>query len=123
MAARRSAMTEAQVTNAFLQRYLQDRESGSVRPLADYQALFPGHEALVADCYARCEPRENEACEKIGPFQVIREIGRGGQGVVYLAEDSRLGRRVALKVLSGLRALGPDALGRLLREARIASRL
>ncbi len=61
--------------------------------------------------------------EPIGPYRPIREIGRGGQAVVYLAEDTRLGRPVALKVL---RAFGPASealIRRFRREAAVASKL
>jgi hypothetical protein len=57
----------------------------------------------------------------IGSYKVLDEIGRGGMGVVYLAEDTRLGRMVALKSLPSALALHPDLRQRLRREARAAA--
>ena len=55
--------------------------------------------------------------ERIGPYEVLGELGVGGMGVVLLAWDPRLDRRVALKSLSAQFAGNPDAVGRLLAEA------
>ncbi|MCB1020681.1 MAG: protein kinase, partial [Acidobacteria bacterium] len=61
--------------------------------------------------------------EMVGPYRLIREIGRGGMGVVYLAHDTRLGRRVALKFLSAHLTADERGRERLKAEARAASRL
>src|SRR5262245_57747643 len=95
--------------NAFLKQYLEDQSSGRRRDLADYQADFPGNEAQIAEWYERYEgagPGSTvealfASVERIGPYRVVRELGRGGQGVVYMAEDDRLHRKVAIKVLTG----------------------
>ena len=59
----------------------------------------------------------------MGPYQLVNELGRGGQGAVWLAEDTRLHRRVALKVLSGLGPSADKAVERFRREAEVTSRL
>ncbi len=56
-------------------------------------------------------------------YQIIRKLGQGGMGVVYLALDTRLNRQVAWKVLPAQMAGKPDIQQRLLREARAAAQL
>lgn len=136
-------MTEAQqsaeqpsepnvVLATFLARFVADDEAGAVRPLGDYQAMFPGYEDVIAREYASLlESDDGDATpcsgrvgiEQVGPYRVLRELGRGGQSVVYLAEDPRLQRKVALKVLPATLLASDRARERFRREAELAAKL
>src|SRR5438552_1812391 len=61
--------------------------------------------------------------EPLGDFRILREIGRGGMGVVYEAMQMSLGRRVALKVLPFAAALDAKQLQRFRNEAQAAAQL
>jgi serine/threonine protein kinase len=63
------------------------------------------------------------AQRRLGDFEILREIGRGGMGVVYEAVQVSLGRKVALKVLSTSLGLTPQAVQRFQREAESAAKL
>jgi len=124
---------EAAIVAAFLSRYLADRTAGKEVPVEAYQALFPDFEAVVAREYRQLRGQDPEATpapdpippgpRSFGPYRLVKEIGRGGQGVVYLAEDTRLHRRVALKALTTVGAQSSSMRSRLLREAEAASKL
>ncbi len=60
---------------------------------------------------------------KLGKYEIIRELGRGGFGVVYEAKDTILGRHVAIKILHGQLSVDPDFLERFEQEARLAAQL
>ena len=59
--------------------------------------------------------------DAIGPYAIVREIGRGGMGVVYEGWDERLSRAVAIKTI--LRASDTGMRERFLREARAVSKI
>jgi serine/threonine protein kinase len=61
--------------------------------------------------------------ETIGPYEVLSELGSGGMGTVYLAQDARLGRKIALKLLPPQFTNDKDRLRRFQQEARAASAL
>src|SRR5882672_5818559 len=61
--------------------------------------------------------------QQLGDYQILREVGRGGMGVVYEAQQLSLGRHVAIKVLPSHALLDARQLGRFQREARSAAKL
>ncbi len=92
----------------------------------DNPFLHPVHECqrLLEAVWPRSSPPSSfELPQEFGRFSIVRELGRGGFGVVFLAEDSMLGRRVALKVPRPEVLVTPEFRRRFLREAEAASRL
>jgi serine/threonine protein kinase len=60
---------------------------------------------------------------EIGPYRLLNRLGAGGMGEVWKAEDTRLGRMVAIKFLPEKIAADPEAIARMRREARTAAQL
>ncbi|MFM7283346.1 MAG: protein kinase domain-containing protein [Planctomycetia bacterium] len=113
----------------FVSAYWEAREAGQVHDLAHWLARHPGHEQAIAREYLTLEspepaPPDGVSERQVGPYLIVREIGSGGQGAVYLAQDTRIERTVALKVLSGFfGTIGEERRARLRREAEIIARL
>jgi serine/threonine protein kinase len=131
---------EARLNEALLA-YVEERQDRS-QLLATYPDLrrdledfFAGHdevERLAAPLRAGIELESNpgfhhgglsQAIGQLGDFRLLREIGRGGMGVVYEAEQISLRRRVALKVLPFAAALDPRQMQRFKNEALAAAHL
>src|SRR5262249_22283243 len=68
-------------------------------------------------------PGDRPVLERFGDFRILRELGHGGMGIVYEAEQESLNRHVAIKVLAPGTARSPQILERFLREARAAAQL
>jgi WD40 repeat protein len=130
-----------QLAEEFLARYRRS-ERPSVQEYADQ---YPEHAAQIRDLFPALVALERVAPagdsefvrpgtasaalasaglpEQLGDFRIVREIGRGGMGVVYEAEQQALGRRVALKVLNRNGSQDAKVLARFRRESRAAAQL
>ncbi|MGO9463424.1 MAG: tetratricopeptide repeat protein [Isosphaeraceae bacterium] len=92
-------------------------EERAARLAAPLQSVLQAPQTVSATDAALALPNP------LGDFRLLREVGRGGMGVVYEAEQMSLGRRVALKVLPMAAAVGPRGLQRFQNEARAAAGL
>src|SRR5947199_116769 len=68
-------------------------------------------------------PGRRPPLERLDDFRILRELGRGGMGVVYEAEQESLNRHVAIKVLAPGTGRSPHLVERFLREAKAAAQL
>ncbi len=113
---------------AFLERACDDTDVRSeVASLLDADRddgfLERGASVQPRDLLDAFEDPTLAAGARAGPYVVERLLARGGMGVLYVARDTRLGRRVTLKVLPAAATRDPAARARLRREARTAALL
>jgi predicted Ser/Thr protein kinase len=114
-------------------RFLDDACGGNAALRREVEALIASHDAagsFIEEPVYAAVPELFEttsaaslAGRRLGAYQVLECIGQGGMGVVFLAEDTRLGRRVAMKALAPELTSDPEHRARLRREARAAAAL
>jgi WD40 repeat protein/serine/threonine protein kinase len=124
-----------QVADEFLQRFNRGEQPDIEAYVGRYPEIAPVLRQVLAalqlirvssaDLAAAHEPAPAamQVTGCLGDFRILREVGRGGMGVVYEAEQISLNRRVALKVLPFAAALDPKQLQRFKNEARAAAHL
>jgi serine/threonine protein kinase/WD40 repeat protein len=121
-----------------LEEYLAALEEGRTPDRSDFEARYPELVADLAECLDGLEmmhavtptAREDGTPQAatlvgvpLGDYRILREVGRGGMGVVYEAEQLSLRRRVALKVLPFAATLDPKQRQRFHNEAQAAAHL
>ena len=133
--------TVERLAEEFVERYRR----GERPPLSEYTRRHPEHASEIRELFPalvvmeQIAPGSDESeassslatrgaglprhPERLGDYRILRQVGRGGMGVVYEAQQLSLGRHVAIKVLPSHALLDPRQLGRFQREARSAARL
>ena len=133
-----SPETMDEVADEFLKRYRQGKRPS----ITEYVHAHPGLAAEIRELFPtlivleQLGPRQEEIAGQqngtaasgptplsLGEYRILREVGRGGMGIVYEAEQTPLGRHVALKVLPASAVLNPSILTRFQNEVRAVARL
>jgi WD40 repeat protein/serine/threonine protein kinase len=139
------AGSEGDVVDQLAEEFLVRYRRGERPAVQEYAARYPEQAAQIRDLFPALVALErvapagdsapvrsgaapayhSSAClpEQVGDYRILREVGRGGMGVVYEAEQETLGRRVALKILHLHAGQDPRLLERFRRESRAAAQL
>jgi serine/threonine protein kinase/tetratricopeptide (TPR) repeat protein len=105
----------------FARRYPE--HASEIREMLPALVMMEKAKSPDVDPNDRIQAKAAAPLKQLGDYQILREVGRGGMGVVYEAQQLSLGRHVAIKVLPGHALLDPRQLGRFQREARSAAKL
>src|SRR5438876_3484904 len=105
----------------YLDRYpqLADEIRELFPALVEVEQVKEDHQEVAEQAAAPAAP----AVQQLGDFRILREVGKGGMGIVYEAEQVSLGRHVALKVLPKSMLVDAKAKRRFEREAKSAAKL
>src|SRR5437763_2541416 len=132
-----SADPLGQIADEFVEAFRQGKRPS----VEEFARRYPGHAAEIRDMLPALvlmeKAKSDDASgqrrraaqtaavplQQLGDYQILREVGRGGMGVVYEAQQLSLGRHVAIKVLPSHALLDGRQLGRFRREARSAAKL
>jgi serine/threonine protein kinase len=123
--------------NALAEEFVERYRRGERPALSEYTARHPELAAEIRELFPALVMMEDLGSvggppvragpaavpEQLGDFRILREIGRGGMGVVYEATQESLGRHVALKILPFNHLMETSHLERFRREARAAAQL
>ncbi len=127
-------VSEQRLVGQLADEFLARLERGEEPALEEYAQRYPQVAAILRQVLPALQVMRSPAPDDLltppahtggplGDYRLLREVGRGGMGIVYEAEQVSLGRRVALKVLPFAAALDPKQLQRFKQEAQAAAHL